>query len=124
MDSDSGNGQDEGLGIMRVKQVKNKALVGKRRSQIMTAALDLFLEKGYHATTIRDIARRSGVNQGSLYDYVQNTASLREDFLTMYKQRTERSRSAEPLQRIKKLRLRSVYCVYGFDRISIKLGCK
>jgi hypothetical protein len=40
----------------------------------------------------------------------------------MYEQRTERSRSAEPLQRIKSLRLRSVYYVYGFDRISVSLS--
>ncbi len=76
MASGSDSIADDGLGIKRVKQVKNKTLVSKRRSQITTAALNLFLEKGYHATTIRDIARRSGVNQGSLYDYVQNKEDI------------------------------------------------
>ncbi len=84
MASDSNSIADEGLGIKRVKQVKNKTLVSKRRSQITKAALNLFLEKGYHATTIRDIARRSGVNQGSLYDYVQN----KEDILKILLEKT------------------------------------
>jgi len=81
---------------MRVKQVKNKALVGKRRSQIMTAALDLFLEKGYHATTIRDIARRSGVNQGSLYDYVQN----KEDILRILLEKMHQPRDEFPTDKV------------------------
>lgn len=84
MASDLDSVTDEGLGIKRVKQVKNKTLVSKRRSQITKAALNLFLEKGYHATTIRDIARRSGVNQGSLYDYVQN----KEDILKILLEKT------------------------------------
>ncbi|HCI11288.1 MAG TPA: TetR/AcrR family transcriptional regulator, partial [Alcanivorax sp.] len=31
-----------------------------------------FLEKGFDATTIRDICARSGVNQASIYDYIAN----------------------------------------------------
>lgn len=84
---------DEGLGIKRIKQVKNKSLVSKRRSQITTAALNLFLEKGYHATTIRDIARRSGVNQGSLYDYVKN----KEDILRLLLEKTVLPSSEYPV---------------------------
>lgn len=84
--------EDKELGIRRIKQVKNKTLVSKRRSQIMAAALDLFLEKGYHATTIRDIARRSGVNQGSLYDYVKN----KEDILRILLEKTHQARDEFP----------------------------
>ena len=60
------------LGIARVKRIRNRALVRQRRGQILDAALELFIEKGYHRTTIRDICARSGTNQASLYDYVQN----------------------------------------------------
>jgi AcrR family transcriptional regulator len=60
------------LGIARVKRIRNRALVRERRGQILDAALELFIEKGYHRTTIRDICARSGTNQASLYDYVQN----------------------------------------------------
>ena len=43
-----------------------------RREQICDAALELFLEKGFASTTIRDICARSGVNQASIYDYIAN----------------------------------------------------
>lgn len=43
-----------------------------RREQICQAALELFLEKGFASTTIRDICARSGVNQASIYDYIAN----------------------------------------------------
>lgn len=104
---------DEGLGIKRVKQVKNKTLVSKRRSQITTAALNLFLEKGYHATTIRDIARRSGVNQGSLYDYVQN----KEDILKILLEKTFLPSDEIPVDEVefkKKFNSLKQYLTYQF----------
>jgi AcrR family transcriptional regulator len=38
-----------------------------RREQILTAALSCFGEKGYHASTMDDIARASDLSKGSLY---------------------------------------------------------
>jgi AcrR family transcriptional regulator len=64
--------QDDGLGIKRFRQIKNKDLVRKRRAQILEAARRLFTKKGFAVTTIQDICEESGVNPGSLYDYVQN----------------------------------------------------
>ncbi len=55
-----------------VDGVQDAGLVAARRDQICQAALELFLEKGFAATTIRDICARSGVNQASIYDYVAN----------------------------------------------------
>jgi len=40
--------------------------------QICEAALSLFLEKGFAATTIRDICSLSGVNQARHHDYIAN----------------------------------------------------
>jgi len=45
-------------------------LIEKRRGQITQAALELFGRRGYHATTIRDIAKRAGVSIGTIYQYV------------------------------------------------------
>lgn len=56
----------------QVDVVHNEDLVRRRREQICDAALDLFLEKGFASTTIRDICGRSGVNHASIYDYVAN----------------------------------------------------
>jgi len=51
-------------------QVKNQELVGRRRGQIIDAAVKLFIEKGFHKTTTRQIASEVGFSIGSLYEYV------------------------------------------------------
>lgn len=50
-------------------QVKNPELVERRRRQIADAAVRLFIEKGFHKTTTRQIAGASGFSIGSLYEY-------------------------------------------------------
>lgn len=40
------------------------------------AALRLFKEKGYHATSMRDIANAVGINKGSLYSYIKSKEDL------------------------------------------------
>lgn len=58
-------------------QVKNKALVERRRRQIVDASVHLFIENGFHKTTTRQIAKTSGISIGSLYEYI----STKEDVL-------------------------------------------
>jgi len=58
-------------------QVKDPDLIGRRRRQIVDAAVRLFVEKGFHKTTTREIARESGISTGLLYEYV----STKEDVL-------------------------------------------
>ncbi len=60
------------LAEAEITSVQNQSLIQSRREQICEAALSLFLEKGFAATTIRDICARSGVNQASIYDYIAN----------------------------------------------------
>ena len=50
-------------------QVKNPELVERRRRQIADAAVQLFIEKGFHKTTTRQIAGAAGFSIGSLYEY-------------------------------------------------------
>jgi AcrR family transcriptional regulator len=50
-------------------QVKNPELVDRRRRQIADAAVQLFIEKGFHKTTTRQIAGAAGFSIGSLYEY-------------------------------------------------------
>src|SRR6266851_10000434 len=40
------------------------------------SALRLFKEKGYHATSMRDIADEVGINKGSLYSYIRSKEDL------------------------------------------------
>ncbi|MCC5810396.1 MAG: TetR/AcrR family transcriptional regulator [Ectothiorhodospiraceae bacterium] len=64
--------EDEQLVEADVHGVQNSALIEMRREQICEAALELFLQKGFASTTIRDICAKSGVNQASIYDYIAN----------------------------------------------------
>ncbi|MBW2053302.1 MAG: helix-turn-helix transcriptional regulator, partial [Deltaproteobacteria bacterium] len=41
--------------------VKDTSLVEKRRRQIVDAAIKLFVRKGFHPTTTREIARMAGM---------------------------------------------------------------
>jgi AcrR family transcriptional regulator len=58
-------------------QVKDPELVSRRRRQIVDAAVSLFIRKGFHKTTTREIAKAAGLSIGSLYEYV----SSKEDIL-------------------------------------------
>ncbi|KEO83637.1 TetR/AcrR family transcriptional regulator [Tumebacillus flagellatus] len=46
--------------------------VEARRLQIVQAAVELFVEKGFHKTTTREIAKASGIGIGTLYEYLQS----------------------------------------------------
>jgi AcrR family transcriptional regulator len=47
-----------------------------REDQVRAVALRLFKEKGYHATSMRDIASEVGINKGSLYSYIRSKEDL------------------------------------------------
>jgi len=47
-----------------------------RRQEIITAAIDVFYEYGYHKASMRDIARKIGVTQASLYYHFKNKEEL------------------------------------------------
>lgn len=53
-------------------KVEVPALIEKRRGQIIKAAIELFGKRGYHVTTIRDIAKRANVSIGLIYQYVSD----------------------------------------------------
>lgn len=47
-----------------------------RRAEILEAALQCFLEKGYDATTIQDVRSRSGASIGSIYHAFPGKAEI------------------------------------------------
>ena len=50
---------------------------GQRREQVLGAARELFVAKGYRGTTIQEIARRAGYSKRTVYlDYQSNPASV------------------------------------------------
>jgi AcrR family transcriptional regulator len=52
--------------------LKDPALVRKRRQELIAAAVQVFMEKGFHDTTVRDIGRAANMTQGSIYNYVES----------------------------------------------------
>lgn len=51
--------------------VKDERLVKKRRDQMIKGAVTLFIQKGFHRTTTREIARAAGFSIGTLYEYIR-----------------------------------------------------
>lgn len=49
-----------------------------RRKQIVEAAWDCFTEKGYHETTMRDVARRMNTSTGVIYRYFKSKDEILE----------------------------------------------
>ncbi|MBI5848675.1 MAG: TetR/AcrR family transcriptional regulator [Nitrospirae bacterium] len=77
----------------------------KRR--ILDAAGEVFAEKGYAKTTIREVALRSGISIGGIYLYFRNkeelyTGLMREQMDAFCKD-TDRVRTREPLDALKSI---------------------
>jgi len=47
-----------------------------RPQELLAAAIDLFVERGFAATRLEDVARRAGVSKGTLYLYFENKEEL------------------------------------------------
>src|SRR5947208_12190619 len=47
-----------------------------RPAEIVSAALDVFVERGFAATRLEDVARRAGVTKGTVYLYFKNKDAL------------------------------------------------
>ncbi|MEI4472562.1 TetR/AcrR family transcriptional regulator [Frigidibacter sp. MR17.24] len=52
-----------------------------KRAQILAGALQLFLDRGFEAASMGDIARAAGVSKGTLYVYFQNKEDLFESLI-------------------------------------------
>jgi len=50
--------------------------VSNKQAEIMQAAISLFQQKGYHATSMQDIADAVGLQKGSLYHYISGKEDL------------------------------------------------
>lgn len=59
-----------------MKDAIQEQFAAARRNQILDAAAKAFAEKGFHATTIKDIAREAGLADGTIYIYFANKQAL------------------------------------------------
>ena len=56
--------------------MKTPTAAKTREDEILAAAARIFREKGYHATSVRDIAESVGLLKGSLYHYIRSKDEL------------------------------------------------
>ncbi len=70
-----------GCSMLRNKKVpsmvKDPQLIKVRRAQMVKGAVRLFIDKGFHRTTTREIAKEAGFSIGTLYEYI----GAKEDIL-------------------------------------------
>ena len=66
----------------RIKAAKSKAETNdgysQRQMNVLRSSAEVFYEKGFHGTSMRDIARRLGVRQASLYHHFDSKIAILE----------------------------------------------
>jgi AcrR family transcriptional regulator len=79
----------------------------ERREQLLTAAGDLFAERGYSSTRIADICERAGAAKGLFYWYFETKEALFADLVRDMRRRLRRARAeaidpaADPLTQLR-----------------------
>ena len=58
----------------------------ERRSELLELAATLFAERGFRATTVRDIADAAGILSGSLYHHFDSKESMVDEILTRFQE--------------------------------------
>lgn len=60
------------------EEIKNRKVLQSRETskRILTQAIKVFLEKGYHGATIDDVCRAAGVTKGSIYWHFKSKEDL------------------------------------------------
>lgn len=97
-----------------------------RRTEILECAARLFREKGYQATSMRDIAKAVGIQGASLYNHIKSKQELLVELLLFIanlftKEMNEINKSSlPPVEKIKRLiGLHVKYTAEHTDAISI-----
>ncbi len=70
--------------MVRLAAERRQALTQERRSQILEAALRLFSERGFEATSMDSLAAAAGVAKGTLYLYFPTKDALRDAIFDEY----------------------------------------
>lgn len=63
---------------------RKKVTDGGKREQIVAAAMDCFLEKGYDGTSVRSIMKKAGGEIGLFYYYFQNKDDAFDKVLDLF----------------------------------------
>ncbi|GAA2447622.1 TetR family transcriptional regulator KstR2 [Actinomadura vinacea] len=71
-----------GEGGARRRGKGSTALASERREHLVRLAAELFAEKGFQATTVRNIADEAGILSGSLYHHFDSKESIVDEILS------------------------------------------
>ena len=73
-----------------VSTIKSEKRVQARRKQLISAAMTVFLRKGFHQATVRDVGIEAGLTQGTIYNYVRSKDDILylvcDEAITSYEQ--------------------------------------
>jgi TetR/AcrR family transcriptional regulator, cholesterol catabolism regulator len=107
--------------LKRIKStVDDPELVERRRAQITKATITTLIRLGYHACTVRDVAKEAEVSVGLIYQYVEDKEDLLllalVDILHAYRRNlpTVLEAVADPLERFVKL-IQGYCAVHGLS---------
>ena len=104
-------------------RIKNARLIDLRRKQIVEGAIKVFIAKGFHRATVREIAEEAGLTMGSLYNYIRSKEDIVYmvyDYVTKIL-RDEMFKAVEatkdPEERLKAALLQNLNAVYQYQDI-------
>src|SRR5918911_1507415 len=62
----------------------SREAIAEKRGRIEEAAKQLFIKRGFHATSMRDIAAGTGTSLGNLYNYYRTKEEILESIIRRY----------------------------------------
>lgn len=62
----------------------SQSVIESKKEIIETAAKDLFIKQGFHATSMRDIAKAAEVSLGNLYNYYETKEAIYQSIIQRY----------------------------------------
>ena len=86
---------------------KNPERVRAWRERLINAAITVFIEKGFHNTTVRDIGRVANMTQGTIYNYVRSKDDILylvcDRIVAEYNDQTRKALEAshDPVERVR-----------------------
>ncbi|MGH9033617.1 MAG: TetR family transcriptional regulator [Acidimicrobiia bacterium] len=98
--------------------------VSARREEILAIAAELFAEKGFATTTVREIADTAGILSGSLYHHFDSKESMVDEILRgfldeiVHRYRTAVGGSGDPAEILREL-VRTAFGALGTNRAAV-----
>src|SRR5690625_4496939 len=97
------------------------------KQKVLHAALSLFYQKGFHATSVRDIAKKAGVNISLISYYFNSKQGLfehavinyYEDYLSELQTTINANSRVAPIDQLKKL----IVSIIQYKHLNQKLSC-